>query len=77
MVVHHNLINGFIQFEKFIIDFPKSEKLVLLFSGASTATTPSWCPDCVAADPVIEKVLEENKEKSFHFAKVSVGTRDE
>lgn len=34
-----------------------SRPLFLLFTGAKNATGRSWCPDCTAADPVIEEVL--------------------
>lgn len=33
--------------------------LFVLFSGSKNASTGvSWCPDCVAADPIIDSVLQ-------------------
>jgi thiol-disulfide isomerase/thioredoxin len=38
-------------------------KLLLLFSGeVSIETGKSWCPDCTAADPIIEEALSSSSE---------------
>lgn len=38
----------------------QSRPLIILFTGAvNPETGKSWCPDCVAADPVIHKCLGE------------------
>lgn len=34
-----------------------NKPLFLLFTGTKNASGRSWCPDCTAADPVIEEVL--------------------
>ena len=37
---------------------PTSKNIVVLFTGKVDPTTgESWCPDCVKADPIIEKCV--------------------
>ncbi|KAL4223905.1 Thioredoxin domain-containing protein 17 [Mactra antiquata] len=45
-----------------------------LFTGSHDANGRSWCPDCVAADPVIEASLSKLPMDSV-FIKCSVGDR--
>ena len=47
---------------------------VLLFTGTKQANGKSWCPDCVVADPVIEKVTHQlSTDDSLIFVTVPVG----
>ncbi|KAL0271939.1 UNVERIFIED_CONTAM: hypothetical protein PYX00_005085 [Menopon gallinae] len=56
----------------------KDEKnIVLYFSGALNEKGENWCPDCRAAEPIVEEVLKENEHKTFHFVHVNVGSREE
>lgn len=57
----------------------KSGRIVVLFTGSKLLTTgQSWCPDCVRAEPVVEKVVErkEIKEIDVNFIIVFVGNRE-
>lgn len=46
----------------------------LFCGGVSPATGESWCPDCVKAEPVIEKGVAKAPEDAV-FIKCSVGDR--
>lgn len=38
-----------------------AERVFILFTGSKIKETgQSWCPDCVVAEPVIEKVLKKD-----------------
>ena len=46
--------------------------IVVMFSGGkSPSTGKSWCPDCVVAEPVVDKVLQSQKDSVYIY--VSVG----
>ncbi|XP_061997825.1 thioredoxin-like protein Clot [Rosa rugosa] len=46
-------------FEKFRAEAPKNKaNLILFLADKDPATSLSWCPDCVRAEPVIYKKLE-------------------
>ncbi|KAK3770138.1 hypothetical protein RRG08_007049 [Elysia crispata] len=47
----------------------------VLFSGSLDDTGVSWCPDCVKADPVIERNVDKAPEDSV-FVHCHVGPRD-
>ncbi|EFO25667.1 hypothetical protein LOAG_02819 [Loa loa] len=54
-------------------------RTVILFTG-SKDDGKSWCPDCVRAEPIIEKVIEEivssgDLDTDFTFIECSVGSR--
>ena len=47
---------------------------LVLFTGAKNPETGvSWCPDCVSADPVIEKYIENEKYKGVKLVKCHIG----
>lgn len=52
----------------------KASRIFLLFSG-NEKDGKSWCPDCVAAKPIIQKNYEYLKEGDL-FITVYVGERD-
>ncbi|XP_074658113.1 thioredoxin domain-containing protein 17-like [Tubulanus polymorphus] len=57
------------------VDDNKEKLLFVLFTGAADpASGESWCPDCVKADPVIERNLAHLPEDSV-FVKCIVGDR--
>ncbi|KAL2330846.1 hypothetical protein Fmac_018427 [Flemingia macrophylla] len=46
-------------FEKFRAEAPQNKaNLILFLADKDPATSRSWCPDCVRAEPVIYKKLE-------------------
>ena len=77
MVVQHVHAEGFDEFKAKLESLSKAERLLVLFSGSKNERGESWCPDCVTADPVIRKAVEEQGQAAdvtlFH---VSVGGRD-
>lgn len=53
----------------------KGKKVFVLFTGSKDVSTgESWCPDCVKAEPVLEKSLESLPENS-EFITCYVGDR--
>ena len=59
---------GMVEFQKTIEAEKKSGKAIfVLFTGKEDSTTGnSWCPDCVKAEPIIEKSIPKIKpENSF------------
>ncbi|XP_046415170.1 thioredoxin domain-containing protein 17 [Neodiprion pinetum] len=73
MVVRHH-IEGYENFQKFTETFPKDEVAYILFSGSKLPNGSSWCPDCVEAEPFIQKGLQVAPAES-HFIYVEVGDR--
>nr|CAH0104461.1 unnamed protein product [Daphnia galeata] len=67
---------GFQEFQAILNDIAskKSEDIFILFSGSKDTTGQSWCPDCVEAEPVIEKALESAPEDAV-FVYVGVGDK--
>ncbi|XP_034252184.1 thioredoxin domain-containing protein 17-like [Thrips palmi] len=47
------------------------------FYGAHDSSGKSWCPDCVKAEPVVEKVMKTSAPGDAHFLHVSVGEKAE
>lgn len=74
MVKKFNIV-GFEEYKKFIEDHKNNTgSLFLLFSGSKDETGNSWCPDCVKAEPVIEKALACASPDAV-FVHVEVGSR--
>ncbi|XP_034942116.1 thioredoxin domain-containing protein 17-like [Chelonus insularis] len=76
MVVKHH-VEGYDNFFKFMesIENQQSNKpIIVLFSGSKLPSGRSWCPDCVDAEPFIEKGLKAAPE-SAPFIYVEVGDR--
>ncbi|XP_015594301.1 thioredoxin domain-containing protein 17-like [Cephus cinctus] len=73
MVIRHH-VEGYENFIKFMENFKADGPIHILYSGTKLPNGNSWCPDCVEAEPVIEKGLSAAPEKS-HFIHVEVGDR--
>ncbi|CAD6199778.1 unnamed protein product [Caenorhabditis auriculariae] len=56
----------------------KGQKIIALFTGSkSLSTGKSWCPDCVEAEPVVEKFVKNLKtDEDLVFITCFVGNRD-
>ncbi|XP_019621491.1 PREDICTED: thioredoxin domain-containing protein 17-like [Branchiostoma belcheri] len=52
----------------------KGKAIFALFTGSHDAQGKSWCPDCVAADPVVEQCVKGAPEDAV-FITCSVGDR--
>lgn len=64
--------------EKSVTDDDKSNTIFLFVASTVPQTNESWCPDCVKAKPIIDKVLEDFKfNEHLQVATVQVGQRDE
>lgn len=59
---------------KSAVEENKGKEIFALFSGSPGKDGKSWCPDCVAADPVIESCLSKLPEDAV-FIHCSVGDR--
>ncbi|XP_012277889.1 thioredoxin domain-containing protein 17-like [Orussus abietinus] len=73
MVVRHR-VEGYTKFEPFMKKFKEDESVIVYYTGMKLANGKSWCPDCVEAEPFIEKGLQAAPENS-HFVVVEVGDR--
>ncbi|XP_049951793.1 thioredoxin domain-containing protein 17-like [Schistocerca serialis cubense] len=74
MVTHHSA-EGYDDFCGLIKRLEDSgQPIYVLFSGSKDSDGKSWCPDCVAAEPVIDKVLKRST-LAIHFIHVGVGER--
>jgi len=50
-----------------------AQDVYVLFTGAENEETgESWCPDCVTADPVLEKAVNEFQEREILVVKCPV-----
>lgn len=50
------------------------KSVIVLFTGTKNANGRSWCPDCVVAEPVVEKVIGQLKDDaSLTFITAPVG----
>ncbi|KAI4333174.1 hypothetical protein L6164_018012 [Bauhinia variegata] len=62
-------------FEKFRSEAPNNKaNLILFLADKDPATNLSWCPDCVRAEPVINKKLEASSD-NIALLKAYVGDR--
>ncbi|CAL7947238.1 unnamed protein product [Xylocopa violacea] len=73
MVVRHH-VEGYENFFKFMENFKPNESVYVLYSGKKLPNGKSWCPDCVEAEPFIEKGFKTAPE-STHLVEVEVGDR--
>ncbi|XP_011634601.1 thioredoxin domain-containing protein 17-like [Pogonomyrmex barbatus] len=74
MVQRHH-VYGYESFLKYIRDLKTTEPIYVLYTGTKLADTgKSWCPDCVEAEPFIEKGFEAASEKT-QLIIVEVGDR--
>ena len=55
----------------------ESSKRVFAYFFASEVPTTgkSWCPDCIKADPTIERVFENRENPSVTLLKIPVGQK--
>ncbi|KAH7731217.1 thioredoxin domain containing protein [Aphelenchoides avenae] len=75
MTISRKTINGYEEFTK-AKEAAKGRTLVL-FTGSKLPSGESWCPDCVEAEPIIEKtILEQNSAVDLEFVTCYVGQRD-
>ncbi|KAK7478253.1 hypothetical protein BaRGS_00030511 [Batillaria attramentaria] len=66
-------VEGYDAFNK-AVEENKGQKIFALFSGSKDASGGSWCPDCVTADPVIERNVKTAPENAV-FIHCGVGER--
>nr|ABK63289.1 thioredoxin-related protein 14 [Branchiostoma belcheri tsingtauense] len=57
-----------------VVEKHKGKTIFALFTGSHDAQGKSWCPDCVAADPVVEECVKGAPEDAV-FITCSVGDR--
>ncbi|CAL1301763.1 unnamed protein product [Larinioides sclopetarius] len=67
-------VEGFEAVKKAIEENSNTNSLFVLFCGSKDDKGKSWCPDCVAAEPIIEEGLKIAPEDSV-FIYCSVGDR--
>uniref|UniRef100_A0A0R3RUL1 Thioredoxin domain-containing protein 17 n=1 Tax=Elaeophora elaphi TaxID=1147741 RepID=A0A0R3RUL1_9BILA len=77
MSLDRRKVEGFDELNELLKDIKC--RAVILFSG-SKENGQSWCPDCVQAEPIIEKVIEEivssgDIDENFAFVECGVGLR--
>ncbi|CAG9532821.1 unnamed protein product [Cercopithifilaria johnstoni] len=77
MIFNQKKVEGFNELNELLKDVKC--RAVILFTG-SKDNGKSWCPDCVRAEPVIEKVIEEiissnDMDTDFTFIECHVGLR--
>jgi len=53
-MVREVTVSGVEEFEDELKKFNKNDTLFVLFTGSPGSDGKSWCPDCVAAEPVID-----------------------
>lgn len=73
MVQRHN-VQGYEQFLKYTEGLKTDEPIYILYTGTKLANGKSWCPDCVEAEPFIEKGFEKVSEGT-QLVIVEVGDR--
>ncbi|XP_063974089.1 thioredoxin domain-containing protein 17-like [Diachasmimorpha longicaudata] len=73
MVVKHH-VEGYEPFLEFMENLKPQGPVIVLYSGSKLLSGQSWCPDCVEAEPFIEKGLEAAPDNA-HFIHVEVGDR--
>ncbi|CAB4439362.1 unnamed protein product [Rhizophagus irregularis] len=80
-MVHTIRISAYDEFDGTVNKIVQERKgqniFVLLFGTENPDTGKSWCPDCVKADPLIRKHLEEDAPVNSVLIEVPVGTREE
>lgn len=54
----------------------KSKTVLLLFTGSKDNAGVSWCPDCVRAEPVIDRVAADPSYASDDYVLITVYTGD-
>ena len=54
----------------------QGKDVIVLCTGNDDDSGKSWCPDCVSAKPVIEKVLKEHGTENHMLVVCKVGARE-
>ncbi|XP_014467510.1 PREDICTED: thioredoxin domain-containing protein 17-like [Dinoponera quadriceps] len=67
-------VQGYENFLKYVEALKKEEPIYILYTGTKLENGKSWCPDCVHAEPFIEKGFETALEKT-QLVIVEVGDR--
>ncbi|XP_074593656.1 thioredoxin domain-containing protein 17-like [Brevipalpus obovatus] len=65
---------------KMLLTVEKSPQVFILFIASKDSNGVSWCPDCVSADPVIQKAVSDcdpKMDQETLFITAQVGARDE
>ncbi|XP_032688375.1 thioredoxin domain-containing protein 17-like [Odontomachus brunneus] len=73
MIRHHH-VQGYENFLKYVEDLKKEQPIYILYTGSKLDNGKSWCPDCVEAEPYIEKGFE-RASKETQLVIVEVGDR--
>ncbi|XP_011307286.1 thioredoxin domain-containing protein 17 [Fopius arisanus] len=73
MVVEHH-VEGYEPFLTFMENLKSQGPVIVLYSGSKLPSGKSWCPDCVEAEPFIEKGLKAAPENAI-LVHVDVGDR--
>ncbi|KAA0184142.1 hypothetical protein HAZT_HAZT008045 [Hyalella azteca] len=70
-------VSGLDEYKEKLESLSSSGKTIIaMFSGGKDpATGQSWCPDCVVAQPVVDKAVSQASE-DFIYVYCSVGGRD-
>ncbi|XP_072035046.1 thioredoxin domain-containing protein 17-like [Amphiura filiformis] len=69
----HVQVTGIDEFQS-VIDQHKDKEAYVLFCGGKDDSGKSWCPDCVAAEPVIDKAVSKLPDDAV-FIYCSVGDK--
>ena len=59
MGLQQETVHNFQSLDELLSNQSKLSRVFILFTGSKVSKTgESWCPDCVVAEPVIEKVIK-------------------
>ncbi|XP_073985125.1 thioredoxin domain-containing protein 17-like [Rhodnius prolixus] len=73
MLVKSQTVSDYEGFQKIIKNLEdKGESAVLIISGSRDETGKSWCPDCVKAEPVVEKYLSTKITKHLNLVRIEL-----
>uniref|UniRef100_A0A914CNM0 Thioredoxin domain-containing protein 17 n=1 Tax=Acrobeloides nanus TaxID=290746 RepID=A0A914CNM0_9BILA len=79
MGLQQETVHSFQALDELLSNKPKSRVFILFTGSKLSKTGESWCPDCVVAEPVIEKVIKSTDLASIEALLITcyVGQRDE
>ncbi|CAG9797043.1 unnamed protein product [Chironomus riparius] len=67
-MVKRHFVKNFDEFEKLVVELEKDKVPInVFFTGDKNELGESWCPYCVRAKPVVEKVVETTAPEDSHF----------
>ncbi|CAB3401240.1 unnamed protein product [Caenorhabditis bovis] len=79
MFIKHYTAQGYDAFQQTLKEIGSGKRIIALFTGSKELLTgKSWCPDCVEAEPIIDKTLADDsvKDSDIHFITCFVGNRE-